>query len=86
MKSDKQNKNDGKVVKIGISQLNNQTPDWARLIFRSILYLSAIYALAVQPNLDIPELTQAIINKWLVCGNAFINVTIKFFGWDFSDK
>lgn len=81
MKSDKQNKNDGKVVKIGISQLNNQTPDWARLIFRSILYLSAVYVMAVQPNLDLSQSVQAMINKYIVCGNAVMNVTIKFFGW-----
>jgi hypothetical protein len=82
MKTDKQNKNDGKVVKVGIAQLANQTPDWARLTFRIILYLSAVYVIAVQPNLDLSNGLQAMINKWIVFGNAVMNVTIKFFGWD----
>jgi len=82
MKSDRQNKAAGKVVKIGVNQLTNPTPDAAKIIFRIILYLSAVYVMAVQPNLDLPQVTQALINKWLLFGNAFINVTIKFFGWD----
>lgn len=81
MKTDKQNKNDGKVVKVGIAQLTNQTPDWARLTFRIILYISAVYVMAIQPNLDLSQELQAMINKYIICGNAIMNVTIKFFGW-----
>lgn len=84
MKSDKQQKNEGKVVKVGLKQVNNDTPMWARWVFRIILYLSAVYVMAVQPNLDLSESVQALVNKWLLFGNAFINVTIKFFGWDFQ--
>lgn len=81
MKSDKIQKTSGKVIKFGTQQLNNPTPDAARLIFRSILYLSAVYVMAVQPNLDLSQSVQAMINKYIVCGNAVMNVTIKFFGW-----
>lgn len=84
MKSDKQQKLSGKVVKVGLAQINNETPQWARWVFRIILYLSAVYVMAIQPNLDLSETMQALINKWLLFGNAFINVTIKFFGWDFQ--
>lgn len=83
MKTDKAQKLSGKVVKVGINQLANPTPDIARIIFRVVLYLSAVYALAIQPNLDIPTDIQAMINKWIIAGNAIVNVTIKFFGWDF---
>lgn len=85
MKTDKAQKNDGKVVKFGVKQLANDTPLWARYIFRTVLYLSAVYVMAVQPTLDLPTGIEAIINKYIVLLNAVVNVTIKFTGWDFKN-
>ena len=60
------------------------TPKGLVYVFRAILYLSAVYVMAIQPNLDLPQDIQAEINKWLIIGNAVVNVTIKFFGLDFK--
>lgn len=82
MKSDKIQKRDGKIVKFGTQQLNNPTPEWAKVTFRIILYLSALYVGVIQPILNLPTETILLIDKIIIGGNAFVNVTIKFFGWD----
>lgn len=82
--SDKAQAAQGKTVQVGLDQLNNPTPQWARITFRAILYLSAIWAITAPVVTEIPENVLMSINKYLLLGNAIINVTIKFFGWDFK--
>lgn len=82
--TDKQNQAQGKTVQFGLSQLVNPTPSAAKYVFRTILYLSAIWAVIMPTVTELPEATIAAINKYMLLGNAVINVTIKFFGWDYQ--
>lgn len=82
--TDQQNKNQGKTVQFGIGQFSNPTPTVAKQIFRAILYLSAIWAVVMPMITELPETTIAVINKYMLLGVAVVNVTIKFFGWDYK--
>lgn len=82
--TDNQSKAKGKTVQFGIDQLSNPTPSIAKYIFRTILYLSAIWAVIMPTVTELPPDTIAAINKYMLLGNAVINVTIKFFGWDYK--
>lgn len=82
--SDKQQAAAGKTVQFGLDQLNNPTPVYAKQVFRAILYLSALWAVISPSVTELPAHTLASIDKYLLLANAIINVTIKFFGWDFK--
>lgn len=82
--SDKEQKELGKQVIFGMASLNRPTPTWARYIFRTILYLSAVWAITAPVVTEIPEAALMVINKYLLLANAIINITIKFTGWDFK--
>lgn len=82
--TDQQNKNQGKTVQFGLSQFANPTPTLAKQIFRTILYLSAIWAVIMPMVTELHPDTIATINKYMLLGNAVVNVTIKFFGWDYQ--
>lgn len=82
---DKQAKLAGKEVAFGVQQLLNPTPTFVRVIFRVILYLAAVWAIAAPVLTEIPETTLAMINKYLLLAVAIVNVTIKFFGYDFKN-
>ena len=84
-KSDKQQEAAGKTVAFGTDQLTNPTPVFIKNIFRAVLYLSALWAVISPSVTEIPADTLAVINKYLLLGNAVINVTIKFFGYDFKN-
>jgi hypothetical protein len=84
MSIDQQQAAQGKTVQFGISQINNPTPRTAKNVFRTILYLSAIWAVISPGVTELPAHTLATIDKYLLLANAVINVTIKFWGWDFQ--
>jgi hypothetical protein len=71
-------------TKFGLGQLNNPTPQTAKVIFRIILYVSAMWAVAAPVITELSPATLAIINKYLILSNALVNVTIKFFGLDYK--
>lgn len=83
--TDKQQEAQGKSIKFGLAQFNNPTPTIVKNVFRTILYLSAIWAVISQSVTELPAHTLASIDKYLLLANAVINVTIKFFGWDFDN-
>lgn len=86
MKTDKKQKQDGKVVKFGVKQVHNDTPVFVKWIFRAILYSSGLYALVIQPTLKLPVETQLLIDTWIIVGNNFIHFTTRFFGWDHPEN
>lgn len=83
-KTDQQAQAQGKTVQFGLDQFANPTPSAAKYIFRAVLYLSALWAVIMPMVTELPETTIAVINKYMLLGNAIINVTIKFFGWDYK--
>lgn len=84
--SDKDQAEQGKVVKIGIGQITNPTPLWAKYIFRAYTFLAGLWAILAPNITTIDEHTMAEINKWILIGVPVIHYAIKFFGWDYSDK
>lgn len=83
-KSDKQQEAAGKSVTFGTDQLNNPTPVFIKNIFRAVLYVSALWAVIAPGITELDAGTLATINKYLLLGVAVVNVTIKFFGYDFK--
>jgi len=82
--TDQQQKSQGKTIQFGVGQLDNPTPKNVKLIFRAILYLSAVWAVMSPSLTEISPAILASINKYLLLGTAIINVTIQFFGWDYK--
>lgn len=83
--TDQQNQEQGKVIKVGFDQISNPTPTAAKIIFRVVLYISALWAVAAPIITEIPAPTLAMINKYLLLLTTLVNVTIQFFGWDFQN-
>lgn len=81
---DQQQKRMGKTVQFGLDQFSNPTPHAAKVFFRIVLYLSAIWAVVSPSVTELPMHVLASIDKYLLLANAIINVTIKFFGWDYD--
>jgi hypothetical protein len=77
------NEEKGKVVKFGLDQIGNPTPTGAKVFFRIVLYVSALWAIASPSITELPASTLETINKYLLLANGLINVTIQFWGWDF---
>ncbi len=82
--TDEQEKSEGKSIKFGVAQLSNPTPKNVKIMFRTILYLSAIWAVMSPSLTELPPNVLASVNKYLLLGTAVINVTIQFFGWDYK--
>ena len=81
--TDQQNKQQGKTVQFGVDQLGNPTPTKAKVVFRIVLYISALWAVISPSITELPADTLATINKYVLLGNALVNATIQFFGWDY---
>lgn len=69
-----------KTVTVGIPSLQKPTPNGLRIAFRTLLWLSAAWAMISPVATEIPPDTLAIINKYLLLLNGLVNMSIKFFG------
>jgi len=83
--TDSQQADAGKVIKVGLAQLNHPTPNWINWIFRAILYTSGLFAL-ISTQLPLTNIQVEHIDKWLLIGNTLVHFSTKFFGWDFKDN
>jgi len=62
------------------------TPKWAGLVFNIYLVLTMIAALAVSTfSNEIPDVTEALINKSLLFGIGVVRILTKAFGIDLKD-
>lgn len=80
--SDEQQVKEGKVLKFGVAQLNNETPAFMKYIFRTIAFISGVWALLPQDLLCLDDHHYARANKWILLANTLLLFAIKFFGWD----
>lgn len=77
---------ENKVVKFGADQIKNPTPVALKYVFRAYTFLVGLWAI-VAPSFDwIPPSLVDDINKYLLIGVPVMHYSIKFFGWDYSDK
>lgn len=75
-----------KVIKFGINQLNKPTPMILKYIFRTVSFLSGLWALLSGQFTHLtPEMTAEIF-KWLLIANTAMHYAIKFFGWNYTDE
>jgi hypothetical protein len=70
----------GATVKVGLSQINNPTPQWMSKLANGIIFASLAWAL-VSPSL--PELSPEIvaaITRYVMISSGLIKLATKFFG------
>lgn len=76
----------GKVVKVGIGQIDNPTPMAAKWIFRLFTFFSGLWAILAPSITEIDHDIIAKVDRYLLIGVAVMHYAIKFFGWDYKDK
>lgn len=72
-------------VKFGFGQILNQSPMWARWVFRGTLYLSAATAVVLGIVTEIPEEVKITILKYCLEGTALVHAFSKMFSIDVGD-
>lgn len=83
--SDKEQKELGKEIQVGPSQIGNPTPMIFKYIFRAYTFLVGIWAI-IAPSFDLlPPSVVDDINKYLLIGVPVMHYAIKFFGWDYKE-
>lgn len=78
--SDKDLKDQGATLVVGMSGLKNKTPDWINKISNGIIFAAMAWALLSMQITEIPEEIKADITRWLMIGTGFIKLSSKFFG------
>ena len=67
-------------VKFGFDQITQRTPDFARWIFRGVLYLAAIINLVLATVVEIPEDVREVVGRYSVYAVALVHGLSKMFG------
>lgn len=84
--TDKAQAESGKVITIGLGQINNPTPQFMKYIMRGAQFLSGVWALLPQDLFtNLSDAQYSHINKWIIVGNTVLLFAIKFFGWDYKN-
>ena len=78
--TDKELKEAGATMKVGLSQLKNKTPNFIAQISNGIIFACMAWALLSPSITEIPAPLQADITRWLMVGSGFIKLASKFFG------
>lgn len=66
-------------VKFGVAQLQNEVPTVIKYIYRTILFLSGIYAL-ISTSLHIPDTVNVEVLKIISLSDSILYFTCQFFG------
>lgn len=67
-------------VKFGFSQLFKRTPEFAKLLFRIILYITAIIMFLMNLVTEIPEPIKTVVNKYCIYFITTVHFLSKMFG------
>lgn len=78
--SDKELKENGATLVVGLEGIKHKTPDWMAKASNGIIFLAMFWALFSSQITEIPEPVQADIDRWLLIGTGFIKMASKFFG------
>ena len=70
-------------LQFGVGQLKKPTPKILKIIFKTIVFLAALWAF-LSPQLDITEILVNAINKWTLVGLGLVRFLIQFFGLDYD--
>lgn len=64
------------------SALAGATPKAIQFFYRSLLFLSGLWALVIEPQFpNIPIKIAHDVDKWILIGNTIIYYVCQFFGW-----
>lgn len=67
-------------VKFGLNQIQNPSPQWAKNIFRIVLYASTGMAIVLSTVDEIPDHVKVSILKYTAEGTALVHAFSKLFG------
>ncbi len=70
-------------LQFGVGQLKKPTPRVLKLLFKTIVFLAALWAF-LSPQLDIAEAIVNSINKWTLISLGLVRFLIQFFGLDYD--
>lgn len=79
--TDEQLKEQGAKLVVGMSGLQNKTPDWISKIANGIIFIAMAWALFSPMMVEIPEEVSSNINRWLLISTGLIKLASKFFGF-----
>jgi len=68
------------VVKFGLGQVGNTTPQWTKKVFRIVLYTATALTLVTQIVTEIPVEISSIITKYSIEAVALVHALSKLFG------
>lgn len=78
--SDKELKDQGATLVVGMAGLQNKTPDWMSNLSNGIIFLAMAWAMFSSMIIEIPEPVKADIARWLLISTGLIKLASKFFG------
>mgnify|MGYP001127567108 CR=1 FL=1 len=70
-------------VTFGVASMKKPTPPALKIIFKTIVFLAALWAF-LNPQLGVAEALANTINKWTLIGLGLVRFIIQFFGLDYD--
>lgn len=76
-----------KTIQFGTDQVGVETPPQIKLIYRWLMFISAIWFMAIDPRLpDLSEHIKYVIASWIGGGNIAIYAFCNCFGYKCPDN
>lgn len=72
-------------LKFGVGQFGKPTPVWMKTIFKTLLYVSGLWAIIIPLATNLSHALITEVDHWCVIGLAVMRFTISFFHYDFSE-
>jgi hypothetical protein len=84
--TDAEMKAEGATVKVGISQLQNKTPDFISKIANGVIFAGMVWGLVSMSITSIDPAMKASINEWVLLSGGIIKLASKFFGFQLPNQ
>jgi hypothetical protein len=72
-------------VKFGFGQIFKPSPQWAKNVFRTVLYTSAVVGILSGIITEVPPTVKVIVLKYSLEATAAVHALSKLFGIDITD-
>ena len=84
--TDAELKEQGATIKVGLSQLNNATPNWISKLTNGIIFACLVWGLISMSITSLSPELKASINEWVLVASGVIKLGSKFFGYSLPEK
>lgn len=84
--SDKELKDQGATLVVGVAGLQSPTPKWIGNISNGIIFLAMAWAMFSSLIIELPEPVKADISRWLLIITGLIKLASKFFGYKLPEN